>query len=640
VNDLFDWLFVLPTLPFASFVLLSLVGRWLPRRRVVAAIGVGSMATVALLAVALAVRFLSAPPPDDVYVQHLWRWIEVGGFNAEIALLLDPLSLVMVLVVTVVGFLIHLFAAQFMLEERKADYTRFFCGMNLFVSAMLVLVLADDLVLLLLGWEGVGLCSYLLIGFWYQDPKNGAAARKAFVVTRIGDVALLVGLLVLYRELGTADIGELMERATAQWSVGAGVATLSAALLLGGAVGKSAQLPLQTWLPDAMAGPTPVSALIHAATMVTAGVYLVARTHELFLLAPAVLQVVAYLGAATLLVAGFAALVQRDIKRVLAYSTMSQLGFMFLALGVGAWAAAAFHLMTHAFFKSLLFLGAGAVSMALHHEYDITKMGGLRRDLRITFVVFVIAGASLAGFPLFTAGFYSKDNLLWAVWASERGSFWLWAAGIFGAFLTALYIFRLIFLVFFGEARSEVHEVPGLRLKVPLIVLAALSLLGGFVELPKTLGNLPFFSELLARTLHGDEPAHASLTSEAALQGVAGATTLLGIYVAYRWYIRRPRPAHGLQDLPGVPERLERFWLGGWGFDELYRRLFVRPYVAAAEATAHDPVDLPYRWLADLTQLGHRALRATQTGKLRWYAAALAAGVVAMIALELWVLLP
>jgi NADH-quinone oxidoreductase subunit L len=278
--------------------------------------------------------------------------------------------------------------------------------------------------------------------------------------------------------------------------------------------------------------------------------------------------------------------------------------------------------------------------MALHHEYDITKMGGLRRDLRITFVVFVIAGASLAGFPLFTAGFYSKDNLLWAVWASERGSFWLWAAGIFGAFLTALYIFRLIFLVFFGEARSEVHEVPGLRIKVPLIALAALSLLGGFVELPKTLGDMPFLSELLARTLHRDEAPHAGIASELALQGVAGATTLLGIYVAYRWYVRRPRPAHGLQDLPGVPERLERFWLGGWGFDALYDRLFVRPFTRAAEATADDPVDLPYRWLAELSQLGHRALRATQTGNLRWYAAALAAGVVAIVALELWVLLP
>jgi NADH-quinone oxidoreductase subunit L len=278
--------------------------------------------------------------------------------------------------------------------------------------------------------------------------------------------------------------------------------------------------------------------------------------------------------------------------------------------------------------------------MALHHEYDITKMGGLRRDLRITSVVFLIAGASLAGFPLFTAGFYSKDNLLWAVWASERGSFWLWAAGLFGAFLTALYIFRLIFLVFFGEARTPVHEVPGLRLKVPLLVLAALSLVGGFVELPKTLGNVPFFSELLARTLHGAEPPHAGLASEAALQAVAGATTLLGIWVAYRWYLRRPRPEHGLPDLPAVPHWLEQFWLDGWRFDRLYRRAIEEPYLALARATAHDPFDRPYRWLASLAELGHRALRATQTGKLRWYAAALAAGVVVVVGLELWVLLP
>ena len=283
---------------------------------------------------------------------------------------------------------------------------------------MLVLVLADNLLLLYLGWEGVGLCSYLLIGFWYRDPANGYAARKAFVVTRIGDTAMAIGIFLIVQHLGTLDIPQVLERAGAQWTPGGTLAVTVAALLLGGAVGKSAQLPLQTWLPDAMAGPTPVSALIHAATMVTAGVYLIARTHTLFTLAPPVMFAVAVIGAATLLVAGFSALVQRDIKRVLAYSTISQLGYMFLALGVGAFSAAVFHLMTHAFFKALLFLGAGAVILALHHEQDMGKMGGLKRELPIVFWTFLAGSAALAGLPLVTAGFFSKDLILWHAWLS------------------------------------------------------------------------------------------------------------------------------------------------------------------------------------------------------------------------------
>ena len=290
--------------------------------------------------------------------------------------------------------------------------------MNLFVGSMLVLVLADNLLLLYLGWEGVGLCSYLLIGFWYKDASNGLAARKAFIVTRVGDTAMLIGLFILFHTLGTLQIQDLMHRASAHWAVGSPYAIAAAALLLGGAVGKSAQLPLQTWLPDAMAGPTPTSALIHAATMVTAGVYLIARTHVLYTLAPQVQFAVAVVGAATLLLAGFSALTQPDIKRVLAYSTISQIGYMFLALGVGAWAAALFHLMVHAFFKALLFLAAGIVIDALHHEHNIFRMGGLRKELPIAFWTFLIGGCSLAGLPLVTAGFVSKDLILWSAWTS------------------------------------------------------------------------------------------------------------------------------------------------------------------------------------------------------------------------------
>src|SRR5438270_58650 len=326
----------------------------------------------------------------------------------------------------------------------EEGYARFFAYMNLFVASMITLVLANNLLLLYLGWEGVGLCSFLLIGFWYQDPANVRAASKAFIVTRVGDTAFAVGLFLLFTRLGTLDIQELMHRASVQWTPGSGIAVAAAALLLGGAVGKSAQLPLQTWLPDAMAGPTPTSALIHAATMVTAGVYLIARTNALFRLAPPVAFAVALIGTATMLMAAFSAIVQRDIKRVLAYSTMSQIGYMFMALGLGAWSAAIFHFMTHAFFKALLFLAAGVVIQAMHHEHDMFRMGGLRFDLPLAFWSFVIGGSALAGLPLITAGFFSKDLILWQAWAGPNGTGWFWIAGMLGAALTSCDTFRLI----------------------------------------------------------------------------------------------------------------------------------------------------------------------------------------------------
>src|SRR5512142_1299097 len=433
-----SYLYLIPALPFAGFIVLALLGRRL-RKATVALVGAGSVGLSALIALLTAVRFVAAPPEGHTLSTTLWTWMQLDGYAPAVSFILDPLSLVMVLVITVVGFLIHLYSAEFMSDEE--GYSRFFAYMNLFVGAMLTLVLADNLVLLYLGWEGVGLCSYLLIGFWYTDPANGRAARKAFVVTRIGDTAMAIGLFLLFSNLGTLDIRELMQAAQTTWPAGSGTAVLAAALLLGGALGKSAQLPLQTWLPDAMAGPTPVSALIHAATMVTAGVYLIARTHALFELAPAVQSAVAAIGAITLLVAGSSALVQRDIKRVLAYSTISQIGYMFLALGVGAWSAAMFHFMTHAFFKALLFLGAGVVILAQHHEHDMFKMGGLRDRLPSTYWTFLIGAASLSALPLVTAGFYSKDLILWQAWSSPMGSKVLWAVGLAGALLTSAYTF-------------------------------------------------------------------------------------------------------------------------------------------------------------------------------------------------------
>ena len=496
-----DFLFLIPALPFAGFLVLALMGRRLSRTTI-AFVGAGSVGMSALLAVLMAFVFIANPPQGHAITQTLWTWMEFEGYSQPISFSLDALSLVMILIVTVVGLLIHLYSTEYMIDDE--GYSRFFAYMNLFVGSMLVLVLADNLLLLYLGWEGVGLCSYLLIGFWYSDPTNGRAARKAFIVTRVGDTAMALGLFLLFTNLGTLNIQELMTLAPKQWSVGSETAVLAAALLLGGALGKSAQLPFQVWLPDAMAGPTPVSALIHAATMVTAGVYLIARTHVLFELAPVVQSVIAVLGAATLLVAGLSAMAQKDIKRVLAYSTISQLGYMFLALGVGAWSAAIFHLMIHAFFKALLFLGAGAVILAQHHEQDMFKMGGLKNKLPAVFWTFLIGSASLSALPLVTAGFYSKDLILWKAWSSGSGSMALWAAGLFGAFITSIYTFRMVFLTFFGELKTPVSHKPGAKMLAPLIILAVLSIIGGFVELPETLGNQPLFSNFL-RTVFSEK---------------------------------------------------------------------------------------------------------------------------------------
>ena len=620
-------LWLVPALPFASFLILAIFG---PRmaRRTAAIFGVGSVGISVLITLLIAANFISSPPAGNAFVQNLWTWFQTGGFSVGITFYLDPLSLVMTVVITFVGFLIHLYSAEFMEEEE--GFSRFFAYMNLFVGSMLTLVLGSNLLLLYLGWEGVGLCSYLLIGFWYKDVANGYAARKAFVVTRVGDTAMAIGLFLLFSNLGTLEIQPMLQKAAQSWPVGSGLAVAAAALLLGGAVGKSAQLPLQTWLPDAMAGPTPTSALIHAATMVTAGVYLIARSHVLFSLAPPAQLAVAIVGAVTLLMAGFSALTQSDIKRVLAYSTMSQIGYMFLALGVGAWSAAIFHFMTHAFFKALLFLSAGVVIEALHHEHDIFKMGGLRKELPAAFWSFLIGSCALAGLPIITAGFYSKDLIIWSAWARSP---WLWAVGIAGVLLTSLYIFRLIFLVFWGQPGAYVVRRPGYAMTIPLVVLSFFSLTGGFVETPRWLGNLTFFSGFMSSALPVPEEVHSGMEPGFS-GGIAALAFGVGLLLAWVLYLRSRGFVSALA-ASSIGSAVRRLWFSDWGFDWLYDRVFVRPILWFARINRADFIDAFYDGISLLIEYSYRALRLSENGRVRWYAAGVVAGSVIYLAIVL-----
>jgi NADH-quinone oxidoreductase subunit L len=566
----------------------------------VAVIGAGSVGLAAGVAALVGAEFLAGGSTPKVL--ELWTWLDVGGFEASVRLYLDGLSLVMTGVITGVGFLIHVYATGYMAGER--GYSRFFAYMNLFVFAMLMLVLGDNLLVLVLGWEGVGLCSYLLIGFFHDDAANGYAARKAFVVTRVGDTFMAIGLFLLYRELGTLDIQTSLEAAPVTWPDGSATCTAIALLLLGGAAGKSAQVPLQTWLPDAMAGPTPVSALIHAATMVTAGVYVIARMHDVFLLSPLALSAVAVVGLVTLVIASFTALVQHDIKRVLAYSTMSQIGYMFLALGVGAWSAAIFHLMTHAFFKALLFLAAGSVILSLHHEQDMRRMGGLWRRLKLPFWSMAIGSAALAALPL-TSGFYSKDLILLGAF-SAPGGMWLWGFGAFAAFLTTLYTMRMMRLTFFGDLKTEPHEHRGLSLSLPLALLAALAVGGGWFGLAPVASVLP-------------DGGVDAVTHQGAIVWLTALVPIAGLAVGWLLWFTSAGDAIQLE-ATAFGRSLASIWRSGFGFDVLYDVLVVRPFTGFARVNRADGVDLAYRLAAALTRGVHYLVALGQTAT--WCSAA------------------
>ena len=602
--------------PLIGFLLLAFSrGRW--SENVSATVGVGSVALSFAVATNIFLSMWQSSTLQEVQVESLWTWLSVGGFSPTVALRLDGLSLTMLGVVSGVGFLIHLFASWYM--RGQEGYSRFFAYMNLFVASMLLLVLADDLVLLFFGWEGVGLCSYLLIGFYYRDPANGAAAMKAFIVTRVGDVLMLIGLFILFRELGTLHIQTVLELAPAHDRQAA--LQLATLMLLGGAVGKSAQIPLQTWLADAMAGPTPVSALIHAATMVTAGVYLIARTHTLFELAPDVLYLVGVVGALTLLMAGFSALAQTDIKRILAYSTMSQIGYMFLALGVGAFDAAIFHLMTHAFFKALLFLSAGSVIIATHHEQDIFRLGGLRKSMPLVYVCFLVGGSAPAALPFVTAGFYSKEAILWEELAAHRPEFLV--AGLVGALLTSIYTFRLIFIVFHGREQVHVQADRSISQILPLSVLLLLSTaIGAFIHPP------------LAAVLP-PSPGAGLEEGKFLLEVISIAIAVGGIVIAYLLYAGDrtfiERVAAG-----GAGRFFTALWKQAWGFDRLYDALFVQPFRALMPLLRRDLADYVMEsFIPALLQTLRIPLVAAQNGQVRWYAAVMALGVACLLAFVL-----
>ena len=579
-----------------------------------ALIGVGSVGLSAVVAAYVIWQFNMAPPPGGVYTHLLWTWMSVGTFAPTFTLYLDGLSVTMLGVVVGVGFLIHLFASWYMRGEE--GYSRFFSYTNLFIASMLFLILGDNLLFIYFGWEGVGLCSYLLIGFYYSNRNNGNAALKAFIVTRIGDVFMAIGLFILFQQLGTLNIQELLVRAPEHFKVGDFWIVLATLMLLGGAVGKSAQLPLQTWLADAMAGPTPVSALIHAATMVTAGVYLIARTHGLFTLAPDILHLVGIVGGVTLVLAGFAALVQTDIKRILAYSTMSQIGYMFLALGVGAWDGAIFHLMTHAFFKALLFLASGAVIIGCHHEQNIFKMGGLWKKLPLAYACFIVGGAALSALPILTAGFYSKDEILWEAFAS--GHTGLLYAGLVGAFMTSLYTFRLIFIAFHGEAKTDAHPGHGISHWLPLGVLLVLSTFIGAWIHPPLAGVLP------------ESAGHAGGEAKHSLEIASGAIALAGILLSALLFLGKRRVATAIAN-SGPGRVLSAWWFAAWGFDWIYDKLLVQPYLWISHVLRRDPMDRGIGLVPRLVKGGHSVMSRTENGQLRWYAASLAFGAVLVL---------
>ena len=648
-----DYVWLIPLFPALGFLINGLIGRWWRLNKTfVSWVACSALGLSFLFSILVFIGLLRLPPESRVAIPDkvLFDWIVSGGLKTVIGYKVDPLSIVMALVVTGVSFFIHVYSVGYMHED--SGFTRYFSYLNLFVFMMLNLVLANNFLLMFVGWEGVGLCSYLLIGFWFERDAPANAGKKAFVVNRIGDFGFLLGMFLIFSKLGTLTFDGVFSKAHLLDPV---TVTLITLLLFTGATGKSAQLPLYVWLPDAMEGPTPVSSLIHAATMVTAGVYMVARCHVLYEMAPLSMAVVATVGALTAMYAASMALVQVDFKRILAYSTISQLGYMFLAVGVGAFSAGIFHLMTHAFFKGLLFLGAGSVMHALAGELDIRKMGALRKKMPVTFWTFLLATLAIAGVPGFS-GFFSKDEILWNAFSSPQGHFLLWLIGFITAGMTAFYMFRLCFMAFCGDYRGDkevwhhAHESPPV-MTVPMVVLAVLSVIGGYVGVPAILGGANHFHHFLAPVfgVHeggGHEAALRLLplawAGEAAGEGGHGSATLelfmmvlsvvmafAGIYLAYAFYLKRPDLPKALAQ--GYP-RAYRVLFNKYYVDEIYQFLFVdsckRLGTILWRQFDEAVVDRTVNLVATVMRVLGGGLRLLQTGFVQDYALGIILGAV------------
>jgi NADH-quinone oxidoreductase subunit L len=620
-----DYVWLIPFLPLIGFVINGLVGKSLPKG-VVGTIGSATVGLSFLISVAIFLEFLKLPVEARSVQKVVYTWIASGSLQVSVAYLIDPLSLIMMLVVSGVSAIIHVYSIGYMYDDE--GFYRYFSYLNLFVFAMLTLVSANNFLLMFVGWEGVGLCSYLLIGFWYEKQSASDAGKKAFVVNRIGDFGFLLGIFLTFWTFGSLNFTEVFHLAV-KYPVGSGVITAITLFLFVGAIGKSAQIPLYTWLPDAMEGPTPVSALIHAATMVTAGVFMVARCSTLYVLAPISLTVVAAVGALTAIYAATIGMAQFDIKRVLAYSTVSQLGYMFLACGVGAFTSGIFHLMTHAFFKALLFLGSGSVIHGLHGEQDMRKMGHLKKYMPITYWTFLLATLAIAGiFPF--AGFFSKDEILFHSLVS--GHYVFWGIATVAAFITAFYMFRAVFMTFHGESRVDPHvhphESPPL-MSIPLMVLAALSVVGGFVGFPIIEGANKFKEFLAPAITPLVHEVHTPAWFEITMMIFSMAVAAAGIYTAYKMYIKRPElPEKVTQKIPVIYDLVfHKYYV-----DEIYDATVVEPIKNGSDFLWHgvdnNVVDGAVNGSATTIGWLSSHLRKLETGFVQNYALAILIGVV------------
>lgn len=623
MNTIFQLVWLIPALPLIGFFINGLLRNQLPK-----AISGLVACGVLLGSFVLSVLVFLQVKAGAAQTVHLFDFINVGNLRIPFDFKIDQLSSLFLLIITGIGFLIHLYSTSYMHEETNGHFARYFSYLNLFVFSMLLLVMGANYVIMFIGWEGVGLCSYLLIGYWFKNVNYTAAAKKAFVMNRIGDLGFLLALFMMINQFGTLTYGDVFAKAgEASTTIITGITLL----LFVGATGKSAQIPLYTWLPDAMAGPTPVSALIHAATMVTAGVYMIARSQALFVMAPVTTNIIAYIGLATALLAASIAIYQNDIKKVLAYSTVSQLGFMFLALGVGAYTTGVFHVMTHAFFKALLFLGAGSVIHAMSGEQDITKMGGLRKKIPITYITFLIGVLAIAGFP-FTSGFFSKDEILVAAYEKSPILFW---GGVIGAIMTAFYMFRLLFLTFFGSFRGthdqehHLHESP-ISMTFPLMVLAVLSLVGGLVQVPHIFGGHPYFNEFLAPVVNSVE--HTGIeTLEYALLG--GTVVLLAAIIIMTF------KKFSVDSADGEYTGFKKVLANKWYVDEIYDFIIVKPIRFLSKKilvfTENEVIDWLVNGVGRSVQWTSRQIRLVQSGQVGSYVLLMVLSILVFLGIQL-----